>query len=248
VKDKSLMFGNTEDDNWFHKNDPHTKQLRDVTNRILKCFTCNTRILDVKDAWVEADFHYDSLGNIDGFVNFRIIHDRPHSPIATCHSGTDGPTNLPDSDWPLTWFLDKKEASDWDFNVELLITKECKSGRDIGFLRTLLSTFTSKQPKVQLPAHFGEYSAMTKSLRFDVMKRDKFKCQLCGRTAKDGVRLEVDHKTPRAKGGSNQMSNLWTLCFDCNRGKQTKIISPQDTSDSWAENLFKSLGIPPNDH
>jgi 5-methylcytosine-specific restriction endonuclease McrA len=31
--------------------------------------------------------------------------------------------------------------------------------------------------------------------------------------------LEIDHRIPRAKGGSDDPSNLWTLCFDCNRGK-----------------------------
>ncbi len=60
--------------------------------------------------------------------------------------------------------------------------------------------------------------------RFAIMQRDGFRCQLCGRTAQDGVKLEVDHKHPRAKGGTNDPSNLWTLCFDCNRGKSITLI------------------------
>lgn len=63
------------------------------------------------------------------------------------------------------------------------------------------------------------------SKRFRVLQRDGYRCQLCGRTAAhDGVRLEVDHKHPRAKGGSDHMGNLWTLCFDCNRGKSDRLI------------------------
>lgn len=58
-----------------------------------------------------------------------------------------------------------------------------------------------------------------KRVRFRVMRRDKFCCQICGLTQKDGVRLEVDHKIPRAKGGSNDEQNLWTLCQPCNSGK-----------------------------
>lgn len=57
--------------------------------------------------------------------------------------------------------------------------------------------------------------------RFDVLKRDGYQCQICGATAGDGCKLEVDHKTPKSKGGTDTIGNLWTLCFDCNRGKYT---------------------------
>lgn len=61
-------------------------------------------------------------------------------------------------------------------------------------------------------------------LRFRILKRDSYRCQLCGRSAQDGVLLEVDHKIARAKNGSNDPSNLWTLCFDCNRGKRDEEL------------------------
>lgn len=57
------------------------------------------------------------------------------------------------------------------------------------------------------------------SLRYFVLKRDKFKCCFCGRTGKDTT-LEIDHKIPVSSGGSNNINNLQTLCFDCNRGKR----------------------------
>lgn len=56
--------------------------------------------------------------------------------------------------------------------------------------------------------------------RFAILKRDGFKCRLCGRAAPD-VKLHVDHKTPKARGGSDDDTNLWTLCEDCNLGKAT---------------------------
>lgn len=56
-------------------------------------------------------------------------------------------------------------------------------------------------------------------LRFKILRRDKYMCQLCGSTAASGAILEVDHKHAKSKGGSNDESNLWTLCEDCNRGK-----------------------------
>lgn len=66
--------------------------------------------------------------------------------------------------------------------------------------------------------------AITLSLRFDIFQRDNYKCQICGRSADDGAILELDHKTPVAKGGDNSWDNLWTLCYDCNRGKRDKYV------------------------
>lgn len=63
------------------------------------------------------------------------------------------------------------------------------------------------------------------SLRFAIFKRDNYRCQICGRTAADhGAVLEVDHKIPRAKGGTEDIANLWTLCFECNRGKSDTYL------------------------
>lgn len=63
---------------------------------------------------------------------------------------------------------------------------------------------------------------MSDSLRYDVMKRDGFRCKLCGATAKDGVKLHVDHIKPVSRGGKTEMSNLRTLCERCNLGKGAK--------------------------
>ena len=63
----------------------------------------------------------------------------------------------------------------------------------------------------------------SKTLRWKVMERDGFKCVKCGRSAADGVVLEVDHEYPRAYGGMATMQNGQTLCFDCNRGKGARI-------------------------
>ena len=66
-------------------------------------------------------------------------------------------------------------------------------------------------------------SAMTPSLRYDVLQRDGFRCQICGATQEDGVKLHVDHIIPVSKGGKTEMSNLRTLCDRCNIGKGAKI-------------------------
>jgi hypothetical protein len=64
---------------------------------------------------------------------------------------------------------------------------------------------------------------LTKSQRFEVFHRDGFVCQYCGRKPPSTV-LEVDHIHPVSAGGGNDLDNLVTACFDCNRGKGAKQI------------------------
>ena len=63
------------------------------------------------------------------------------------------------------------------------------------------------------------------SLRYDIMKRDNFKCQYCGASpAKDSdVELQIDHIIPVSKGGDNSIDNLKTICNHCNIGKYNKL-------------------------
>lgn len=63
------------------------------------------------------------------------------------------------------------------------------------------------------------------STRYRVLVRDRFACQICGRSpaSEPGVVLHVDHIHPWSKGGDNSPENLRVLCFDCNLGKGDKI-------------------------
>ena len=65
---------------------------------------------------------------------------------------------------------------------------------------------------------------ISKKTRFQIFKRDSFTCQYCGKKSPDVV-LEVDHIEPVSKGGDNEITNLITACFDCNRGKSDKRLS-----------------------
>lgn len=66
--------------------------------------------------------------------------------------------------------------------------------------------------------------SISKQLRFEILQRDSYTCQYCGRKAEDGVKLHVDHKTPVSAGGKTEFDNLITSCQDCNLGKSDKII------------------------
>ena len=67
--------------------------------------------------------------------------------------------------------------------------------------------------------------SISRKKRFEIFKRDGFKCQYCG-AYPPNVTLEVDHLTPVCAGGDNAETNLITSCFDCNRGKGTYKLAP----------------------
>jgi hypothetical protein len=66
--------------------------------------------------------------------------------------------------------------------------------------------------------------AISQKTRFEVFKRDGFKCQYCGKCAPDVI-LNVDHIHPVSKGGEDDMMNYITSCFDCNSGKSDRLLT-----------------------
>ena len=64
---------------------------------------------------------------------------------------------------------------------------------------------------------------ISKKTRFEVFKRDSFKCQYCGKTAPDTI-LVVDHIVPVKDGGDNELTNLVTACDVCNQGKGARSL------------------------
>ena len=56
-------------------------------------------------------------------------------------------------------------------------------------------------------------------MKLAILVRDNRRCLKCG-TVRD---LTIDHITPLAKGGDNDLNNLQTLCFKCNSSKSDTI-------------------------
>ena len=70
-------------------------------------------------------------------------------------------------------------------------------------------------------------------LRFQVFERDGFTCQYCGRTPEqDEVVLNVDHTISVKNGGTNDIENLVTSCWDCNIGKGARSILKRTKTES----------------
>jgi hypothetical protein len=82
----------------------------------------------------------------------------------------------------------------------------------------------------------AQRKAISKKLRFEVFKRDAFTCQYCGKSAPSVV-LEIDHINPVKSSGDNDIMNLITSCFDCNRGKGARKLSDKEVLNKQMEEL-----------
>ena len=92
------------------------------------------------------------------------------------------------------------------------------------------SPFASTGPAAPLTT---ESRPVSVRLRFRILERDLFRCVACGRSpaTHPGVVLHVDHKIPRARGGTSVEGNLQSLCQDCNLGKSDHVPATGNTSD-----------------
>jgi diadenosine tetraphosphate (Ap4A) HIT family hydrolase/5-methylcytosine-specific restriction endonuclease McrA len=61
--------------------------------------------------------------------------------------------------------------------------------------------------------------AISGSLRYQVLKNAKDRCELCG-ISKQEKALDIDHIIPVNKGGKTEFANLQALCYTCNSQKR----------------------------
>jgi len=101
------------------------------------------------------------------------------------------------------------------------------------YCRSELSTRYGRQP-------------IPRKLRHEVFKRDGYRCRECG-ASKDETSLEIDHILPVAKGGTNDIDNLQTLCRECNRMKHTDEWVGGEDNIKTAKNELKNLNKQLND-
>jgi hypothetical protein len=99
-----------------------------------------------------------------------------------------------------------------------------------------LSPSTEVDPPVAVPSRPIKPKDQQKiplRLRYNVLRRDSFKCVLCGNSpATDPkCKLQVDHIIPLSKNGKTAQDNLRTLCEHCNLGKSNKM----ETIQQWDE-------------
>lgn len=67
-------------------------------------------------------------------------------------------------------------------------------------------------------------TSISRRIRGEVLRPQR--CAQCGKTPlEDHVKLQVDHKVPRAWGGTDDIDNLQPLCVECNHSKQAFFSS-----------------------
>ncbi len=72
------------------------------------------------------------------------------------------------------------------------------------------------------------------AIRTDVLKRDNYTCVNCGQT---GTELHIHHIVSRAEGGTNDLTNLVTLCSRCHSvqdAKEHELIQEDEIEEDTA--------------
>lgn len=86
---------------------------------------------------------------------------------------------------------------------------------------------SSVYEEVEIEVKKRTRKSISRSLRFNVLRRDNFSCIICGRSAPE-VELHVDHIIPWSIVKEHVIDNLVTTCKDCNLGKSDKILSKEE--------------------
>jgi diadenosine tetraphosphate (Ap4A) HIT family hydrolase len=81
-----------------------------------------------------------------------------------------------------------------------------------------INTYLEKRGAAVYDHRRAALGYLSGSLRYEVLKRAGFRCELCGVSA-DERAIEIDHIVPRKHGGEDDLTNLQALCFKCNANK-----------------------------
>jgi 5-methylcytosine-specific restriction protein A len=68
----------------------------------------------------------------------------------------------------------------------------------------------------------GYCSKAWKAKRLQVLTRDGYQCQDCGRIVDQPRQAHVDHIVARGAGGTDELSNLRTLCASCHSSRTAR--------------------------
>jgi len=84
-----------------------------------------------------------------------------------------------------------------------------------------VSVETAEKKNEQIPDIPKRKRTIPLRIRYAILLRDRFTCQLCGKSPSTtpGFVVDVDHITAESKGGTLDPSNLRCLCRECNVGK-----------------------------
>jgi hypothetical protein len=110
-------------------------------------------------------------------------------------------------DWVNSKYLERtgKIFRDPDRGIRSLYQK--------GFLQKIAKGVYKYDPKYAQNKHQADFSSAQKN---EILKRDGYKCVICGAGRENGVELHVDHIKPKDMGGLATIENGQTLCSQHN--------------------------------
>lgn len=82
-----------------------------------------------------------------------------------------------------------------------------------GFLIKVKKGVYRYKPELE---QYKELEDFTEKQKSEILKRDGYKCVICGKGIEDGVELHVDHIKPKDLGGKATIENGQTLCSQHN--------------------------------
>jgi diadenosine tetraphosphate (Ap4A) HIT family hydrolase/5-methylcytosine-specific restriction endonuclease McrA len=89
----------------------------------------------------------------------------------------------------------------------------------IKLCKTRLQDFRDKRDQEIYKKGGGSGKYINHNVKYEVLKRAKFHCELCGISA-DKRALEVDYIGPKNKNGRDDINNYQALCYRCNAMKR----------------------------
>lgn len=140
-------------------------------------------------------------------------------------------------------FLNRKNSVKFDRFSPTMISKLHSHVKEIEYIKSILpitqlvletaqfDTHLMKNPNLANPKvkHWGYQKGINygfENTKAMVLNRDNYKCQYCKGKHKDS-KLEVHHIIFRSRGGSDDESNLITLCHTCHKNLHSGKITPK---------------------
>jgi diadenosine tetraphosphate (Ap4A) HIT family hydrolase len=119
--------------------------------------------------------------------------------------------------------LRKNKIVEKDKKTYSLVGFELLSPQEINDLIELcdkrLNDFIEKRGKQVFEHRKKNRRPVPGSVRYEVLKRAKGRCELCGISMEQKA-IEVDHITQKNKGGKDTIDNYQALCYSCNANKR----------------------------
>src|SRR5262249_10132825 len=111
-----------------------------------------------------------------------------------------------------------RDGNDYRLPPDLASLSQQERNELVGLCDEAINAYLEKRGAAVYDHRRAALGYVSGSLRYEVLKRAGFHCELCGVSA-DERAIEVDHIVPRKHGGEDDLTNLQALCFKCNANK-----------------------------